>query len=128
MSFLQRFGSALNEHWHYHCCVSDGGFVAADGQNVAFVSAAVDADGVASAVQCCLSWAYRCKVWTMNPSPPNETMMSASVTGTGGSGESGHQVQHGPDHFGSPRRRRAEWQWVAMRSQAIVPHTQEGLA
>ena len=47
MSFLQRFGSALNEHWHYHCCVSDGVFAAADRQNLAFVSAAVDADIVA---------------------------------------------------------------------------------
>ena len=26
VSFLQRFGSALNEHWHYHVCVSDGVF------------------------------------------------------------------------------------------------------
>lgn len=24
VSFVQRFGSALNEHRHYHCCVSDG--------------------------------------------------------------------------------------------------------
>ena len=47
MSFLQRFGSALNEHWHYHCCVSDGVFAAADGQSLAFVSATVDADQVA---------------------------------------------------------------------------------
>lgn len=31
-SFLQRLGSALNEHWHYHCCVSDGVFVAAAAQ------------------------------------------------------------------------------------------------
>ncbi|WP_407351165.1 hypothetical protein [Luteimonas sp. R10] len=24
LSFVQRFGSALNEHWHYRCRVSDG--------------------------------------------------------------------------------------------------------
>lgn len=45
--FLQRFGSALNEHWHCHCWLSDGVFVAADGQRLAFVSASVDADGAA---------------------------------------------------------------------------------
>jgi len=27
LSFLQRFGSALNENWHYHCYVGDGGIV-----------------------------------------------------------------------------------------------------
>ena len=47
VSFLQRFGSALNEHWHYHCCVSDGVFVAADGQTLAFEPAPVDAADVA---------------------------------------------------------------------------------
>jgi len=47
VSFLQRFGSSLNEHWHYHCCVSDGVFAAADGQTLAFVPATVDADRVA---------------------------------------------------------------------------------
>ena len=47
VSFLQRFGSALNEHWHYHCCVSDGVFAAADGQALAFMPATVDADRVA---------------------------------------------------------------------------------
>ena len=46
MSFLQRFGSALNEHWHYHCCVSDGVFAALDRQTLVFVSATVDTDGV----------------------------------------------------------------------------------
>jgi len=24
ISFVQRFGAALNEHWHFHVCVSDG--------------------------------------------------------------------------------------------------------
>lgn len=38
VSFLQRISSALNEHWHHHCCVSDGVFVAADDQSRAFVS------------------------------------------------------------------------------------------
>lgn len=54
VSFLQRFGSSLNEHWHYHCCVSDGVFVAADGQTLAadgqtlaFMPATVDAEMVA---------------------------------------------------------------------------------
>ena len=49
MSFLQRFGSSLNEHWHYHyhCCVSDGVFVATDGQSLAFEPATVDAAAVA---------------------------------------------------------------------------------
>jgi len=28
---LQRLDSALNEHWHYHRCVSDGVFPAANG-------------------------------------------------------------------------------------------------
>jgi len=42
-SFLQRFGSALNEHWHHNNCVSDGVFAAAAGQNLAFVSATVSA-------------------------------------------------------------------------------------
>jgi hypothetical protein len=48
VSFLQRFGSSLNEHWHYHCCVSDGVFAAADGKTLAFVPATVDADRVAT--------------------------------------------------------------------------------
>jgi hypothetical protein len=47
VSFLQRFGSSLNEHWHYHCCVSDGVFAAADGQALAFMPATVDAEMVA---------------------------------------------------------------------------------
>ena len=46
-SFLQRFGSALNEHWHHNNCVSDGVFAAAAGQNLAFVSATVGADRLA---------------------------------------------------------------------------------
>ena len=28
VSFLQRFGSLLNQHFHYHCCVIDGVFAA----------------------------------------------------------------------------------------------------
>lgn len=42
VSFLQRFASSLNEHWLYHCCVSNGVFAAADGQTLAFVPANVD--------------------------------------------------------------------------------------
>ncbi len=51
VSFLQRFGSSLNEHWHYHCCVSDGVFVAADGQTLAFVPAEVDVAAMVARVQ-----------------------------------------------------------------------------
>ena len=43
-SFLQRVGSALNEHWHHHCCLSDSVFAAATSQSLAFVFAAVGSD------------------------------------------------------------------------------------
>ena len=46
VSFLQRFGSALNDYRHYHCCVTDGGFVAADARTLAFAPAQVDAGDV----------------------------------------------------------------------------------
>ena len=40
LSFVQRFGSALNAHVHFHCCVIDGVFAAgADGQ-IQFAEAA----------------------------------------------------------------------------------------
>lgn len=51
VSFLQRFGSALNEHWHYHCCVSDGVFAAADGQTLAFMPATIDVADIVARVQ-----------------------------------------------------------------------------
>ncbi len=51
VGFLQRFGSALNEHWHYHCCVSDGVFAAADGKTLAFVPATVDVADIVARVQ-----------------------------------------------------------------------------
>lgn len=51
VSFLQRFGSALNEHWHYHCCVSDGVFAATDGQTLAFMPATVDVADIVARVQ-----------------------------------------------------------------------------
>jgi len=44
-SFLQRVGSALNEHWHHHCCLSDSVFAAATSQSLAFVFAAVAPTG-----------------------------------------------------------------------------------
>ena len=47
LSFLQRFGSALNEHWHYHCCVSDGVFDTADDGSLRFVFASIDAQSAA---------------------------------------------------------------------------------
>lgn len=62
VSFLQRFGSSLNEHWHYHCCVSDGAFAAAVGQTLAFMAAPVDAEMVArvqARVRCRVLAAYR---------------------------------------------------------------------
>lgn len=51
VSFLQRFGSALNEHWHFHCCVSDGVFAAADSQTLAFMPATVDVADMVARVQ-----------------------------------------------------------------------------
>ncbi len=32
VAFLQRFGSSLNAHTHFHCCIADGVFSACDGQ------------------------------------------------------------------------------------------------
>lgn len=47
VSFLKRFGSALNEHWHYHRCVSDGVFDTADYGSLRFVFATIDAQSAA---------------------------------------------------------------------------------
>ena len=51
VSFLQRFGSALNEHWHYHVCVSDGVFTDASAGPVEFVPALIDSPVDSAAVQ-----------------------------------------------------------------------------
>ena len=51
VSFLQRFGSALNEHWHYHCCVSDGVFSDARTGRVDFIPALIDSPADSAAVQ-----------------------------------------------------------------------------
>ena len=48
--FVLRFGSALNEHGHYHCCVSAGLLTAAGNGGLEFVPARVDAE-TASAIQ-----------------------------------------------------------------------------
>ena len=47
ISFNQPRGFHPTEHWHDHCCVSDGVFAAADGQTLAFMPATVHADRVA---------------------------------------------------------------------------------
>ena len=39
MSFVQRFGAALNAHVHFHCCVIDGVFVEGDDGQVQFSEA-----------------------------------------------------------------------------------------
>jgi len=55
VSFLQRFGSALNEHWHYHVCVSDGVFTDASTGRVTgqvdFIPALIDSPADSAAVQ-----------------------------------------------------------------------------
>ena len=40
VSFVQRFGSALNAHVHLHCCVIDGVFAVGQGEQVQFCEAA----------------------------------------------------------------------------------------
>jgi hypothetical protein len=40
VSFVQRFGSALNAHVHFHCCVLDGVFVVGEDGQVQFAEAA----------------------------------------------------------------------------------------
>jgi hypothetical protein len=39
VTFVQRFGSALNAHVHFHCCVIDGVFVADAGGQLQFAEA-----------------------------------------------------------------------------------------
>jgi hypothetical protein len=39
LSFVQRFGSALNAHLHFHCCVVDGVFAIGEGEQVQFCEA-----------------------------------------------------------------------------------------
>ena len=40
VSFVQRFGSALNAHVHFHCCVIDGVFAVGEDGQVHFAEAA----------------------------------------------------------------------------------------
>ena len=40
VSFVQRFGSALNAHVHFHCCVIDGVFAVGEDEQVHFAEAA----------------------------------------------------------------------------------------
>ena len=40
LSFVQRFGSALNAHVHFHCCVIDGVFALGEDGQVHFAEAA----------------------------------------------------------------------------------------
>ena len=40
VSFVQRFGSALNAHVHFHCCVIDGVFAEREDGQVFFAEAA----------------------------------------------------------------------------------------
>lgn len=52
VSFIHRFGSCLNRHIHYHCCVIDGVFDAAyaDGHVVRFRFAAALMSDAAAAI------------------------------------------------------------------------------
>ncbi len=50
VTFLQRFGSSLNAHTHFHCCIADGVFSASDGQ-LRFHSAEDLTDSDIAAVQ-----------------------------------------------------------------------------
>jgi hypothetical protein len=51
VSFVQRFGSALNAHVHFHCCVIDGVFAAGQGEQVQFCEAAALTSEDLAAVQ-----------------------------------------------------------------------------
>ncbi len=44
ISFVQRFGSSLNEYWHYHCCVVDGLFCEDPQAGLRFAEIQLDAD------------------------------------------------------------------------------------
>jgi hypothetical protein len=51
VSFVQRFGSALNAHVHFHCCVIDGVFTAGEGEQVQFCEATAPTPEELTAVQ-----------------------------------------------------------------------------
>ena len=51
VSFVQRFGSALNAHVHFHCCVIDGVFFADPDGQVEFAEAAATAEDLAAVQQ-----------------------------------------------------------------------------
>jgi hypothetical protein len=51
VSFVQRFGSALNAHVHFHCCVIDGVFTAGEGEQGQFCKAGAPTPEELAAVQ-----------------------------------------------------------------------------
>jgi hypothetical protein len=51
VSFVQRFGSALNAHVHFHCCVIDGVFAVGEDGQVHFAGAAALTSEHLAAVQ-----------------------------------------------------------------------------
>jgi hypothetical protein len=51
VSFVQRFGSALNAHLHFHCCVIDGVFAVGEDGQVHFAEAAAPTPEDLAAVQ-----------------------------------------------------------------------------
>jgi hypothetical protein len=51
VSFVQRFGSALNAHVHFHCCVIDGVFAVGEGEQVQFCEAGAPTPEELAAVQ-----------------------------------------------------------------------------
>jgi hypothetical protein len=51
VSFVQRFGSALNAHVHFHCCVIDGVFAVGEDGQVHFAEAAARTPEDLAAVQ-----------------------------------------------------------------------------
>jgi hypothetical protein len=50
VSFVQRFGAALNGHLHYHCCLVDGVFIA-EGDVLRFHEATALSEAEVVAVQ-----------------------------------------------------------------------------
>ena len=50
VTFVQRFGSALNAHLHFHCCLIDGVF-AADGEGMRFYEATALGDAEVAELQ-----------------------------------------------------------------------------
>ena len=51
MSFVHRFGAALNAHVHFHCCVIDGVLVAGEDGEVRFAEATLTPEDMAAVQQ-----------------------------------------------------------------------------